>query len=55
MGMKVHNQEIDKVDQASPLIILVDDMQDSDEISFYLLKSILKYFKNILVIGLVRD
>ncbi|CAD8189376.1 unnamed protein product [Paramecium octaurelia] len=37
------------------LIIMIDDMQDTDDGSLYLLKSILKNFKNILVIGCIRN
>jgi hypothetical protein len=35
----------------SPLILIIDDMQDTDEISFYLFKKVVKYFKNIMLIG----
>ena len=34
---------------------MIDDLQDSDDGSLYLLKSILKNFKNILVLGCVRN
>ncbi len=30
---------------------MIDDMQDTDEFSYYLFSKILKYFKNILLIG----
>lgn len=38
----------------SPLILVFDDLQNMDEISFYLVKVILKYFSNIMVLGVVR-
>ncbi|CAD8085181.1 unnamed protein product [Paramecium sonneborni] len=52
--------EIENKDQvqeyySQALIIMIDDLQDTDDGSLYLLKSILKNFKNILVLGCFRN
>ncbi|CAD8100738.1 unnamed protein product [Paramecium sonneborni] len=44
----------DKID-VPPIIIVLDDMQYYDQLSFYLIKTIIKKFNRILVIGITRD
>ncbi|CAD8086258.1 unnamed protein product [Paramecium primaurelia] len=44
----------DKVD-VPPIIIILDDFQYYDQLSFYLIKTIIKKFNRILIIGITRD
>ncbi|CAK63665.1 unnamed protein product (macronuclear) [Paramecium tetraurelia] len=52
---QIQNEDQIQEYYSQALIILIDDMQDSDDGSLYLLKSILKNFKNILVVGCIRN
>ena len=39
----------------APYILCFDDLQDYDVFSFKIIRTIMKYFERILVIGVLRD
>jgi hypothetical protein len=45
----------ERASMVSPLLICIDDLQACDAITFKIIRSLLKYFKNIFFVGALRD